>query len=102
MNESKTIPTNWKEVKLMDISLKIHYGYSASSTTNDTGIKFLRITDIQDYKVDWNKVPFCEIHEYDVDKYLLSEGDIVFARTGATVGKSFLIQSKIPKSIFAS
>ncbi len=102
MNELKQLPPGWKEITVKDISLKISYGYTASSTRNDTGIKFLRITDIQDYKVDWDAVPFCEIDEDDVAKFLLKKGDIVFARTGATVGKSFLISGAIPKSVFAS
>ena len=37
-----------------------------------------------------------------VKKYLLKEGDLVFARTGATVGKSFLIKGNIPESVYAS
>jgi|GEM_PF-205978 len=95
-------PNNWEKIKIEDISLRIHYGYTVSSTKKNTGVKLLRITDIQNYRVDWDHVPFCEIDSYDVEKYLLEDGDIVFARTGATVGKSYLIQGKIPKAVFAS
>ena len=102
MKVANNIPNNWKEIKIEDISLKINYGYTASSTATDTGVKFLRITDIQDYKVNWDEVPFCKIDENDIEKFLLQEGDIVFARTGATVGKSYLIEGKIPKAVFAS
>ena len=85
-----------------DLALKIHYGYTAKSTKRNTGVRMLRITDIQDFQVDWAKVPFCEIEQEDISKYLLGKGDIVFARTGATVGKSFLIKGKIPQAVFAS
>ena len=102
MKEAITIPNNWHRVKVEDISLRIHYGYTASSVQKNTGTKLLRITDIQNYKVDWDGVPFCEISAHNIEKYLLKENDIVFARTGATVGKSFLIQGNIPKSVFAS
>ncbi|MHA4811011.1 restriction endonuclease subunit S [Flavitalea flava] len=102
MKDDNLIPDNWETVKIEDIALKIHYGYTESSTKTNTGIKFLRITDIQDYKVNWSEVPYCKIDPSDANKYLLEEGDLLFARTGATVGKSFLIQGKIPKSIFAS
>ncbi|MNQ51242.1 Type-1 restriction enzyme EcoKI specificity protein [compost metagenome] len=102
MTESIIIPNNWKKVKVKDISLRIHYGYTVSSVKKNTGTKLLRITDIQNYKVNWKDVPFCEIDSRDIEKYLLKENDIVFARTGATVGKSFLIQGNIPQSIFAS
>ncbi len=102
MKKNKRISKLWKDVRVKDIALKIHYGYTTSAVYENTGIKFLRITDIQDYKVAWNNVPFCEIDENDISKYLLKEEDIVFARTGATLGKNFLIQGKIPKAIFAS
>ena len=94
---------NWKNINVEDIALRINYGFTASSTKKNTGVKFLRITDIQEYNVDWARVPYCEIDTDIIRKYLLSEGDIVFARTGATVGKSFLIrEEKLPDAIFAS
>lgn len=102
MTEAITTPNNWQKVKVENISLRIHYGYTVSSVMKNTGTKLLRITDIQEYKVNWETVPFCEISTHDIEKYLLKENDIVFARTGATVGKSFLIQGNIPKSVFAS
>lgn len=100
--EKYDLPKGWVWTKLKDISLRIHYGYTASSTQNDTGIKLLRITDIQNNKVFWENVPFCHIESHDVKKFELKENDIVFARTGATVGKSFLIPKNIPKTVFAS
>lgn len=100
--EKYNLPKGWVWTKIEHISLRIHYGYTASATQNDTGIKLLRITDIQDNKVNWENVPFCEIQPNDIDKFELKENDIVFARTGATVGKSFLIPKNIPKAVFAS
>ena len=60
----------------------------------------MRITDIQDSRVDWDSVPYCKCS--DIEKYRLAKGDIVFARTGATVGKSFLITDVPKDSVFAS
>ncbi|NLW46991.1 MAG: type I restriction endonuclease subunit S, partial [Firmicutes bacterium] len=74
---------------LNDISKKIDYGLTTSSTTDDIGPKFLRITDIQDDNVNWDTVPFCKCSNEENSKYALDIGDIVFARTGATTGKSF-------------
>lgn len=102
MLHSIIIPDNWQEVKVKDISLRIHYGYTASSVKKNTGTKLLRITDIQNYKVNWADVPYCEVSSLDIEKFLLKEDDIVFARTGATVGKSFLLQGSIPQAVFAS
>lgn len=62
----------------------------------------LRITDIQNNSVNWDAVPYCKITHDEKQKYLLHDGDLVFARTGATVGKSFLIKGKIPETVFAS
>src|SRR5690606_4775680 len=100
--EKYNLPEGWVWAKIEDISLRIHYGYTASATQNNTGIKFLRITDIQDNKVNWKDVPLCDIPHDDIEKFELKENDIVFARTGATVGKSFLIPKNIPKAVFAS
>jgi type I restriction enzyme, S subunit len=62
----------------------------------------LRITDIQNNAVDWSTVPYCEIPKSQIARYRLKQGDIVFARTGATVGKSFRIATPPPESVFAS
>ncbi|WP_449387195.1 restriction endonuclease subunit S [Chryseobacterium lineare] len=100
--ENNMLPEGWVWAKIEDISLRVHYGYTASATQNNTGIKLLRITDIQNNKVNWETVPFCEIQTDNIEKFRLKENDIVFARTGATVGKSFLITKSIPKAVFAS
>lgn len=92
---------NWKEVSLKDYC-KTQYGYTASATDNNTGVKFVRITDIVPDFVDWNKVPYCEISERDFKKYKLNEGDIVAARTGATVGYAKQIRKGSPDAVFAS
>lgn len=70
---------------------EISYGYTAKASFDIDGPKFLRITDIQDGTVDWAGVPSCDIGDDEYKKHKLENGDIVFARTGATTGKSFLI-----------
>lgn len=89
----------WTVKKLGEIATRIQYGYTESATVEEVGPRFLRITDIQNGKVDWNTVPYCKCDEFE--KYRLNPGDIVFARTGATTGKSFLI-TDCPNSVFAS
>jgi type I restriction enzyme S subunit len=95
----KTQLFGWKKALLGDIAAGIQYGYTESSTLEKVGPRFLRITDIQNGKVDWNSVPYCKCD--DLEKYRLQSGDILFARTGATTGKSFLIRD-CPDSVFAS
>jgi type I restriction enzyme, S subunit len=90
----------WREGRLEDLS-KISYGYTEAASAEQIGPKFLRITDIQNYRVDWETVPYCEIDVSKYPKYKLTNGDIVFARTGATTGKSCLLRSP-PEAVFAS
>ncbi|WP_089167669.1 restriction endonuclease subunit S [Azotobacter chroococcum] len=99
---SGELPDNWITAKLDELAADINYGYTASSTQEEVGPRLLRITDIQENKVSWETVPYCEIGEAQKEKYLLKDRDLVFARTGATVGKSFLIKGEIPESVFAS
>ena len=95
------LPTGWNLVRLADIALSIQYGHTASAKARPERPRFLRITDIQEGKVDWDSVPSCDIGAAEIPKYQLADGDIVFARTGATTGKSFLI-SNCPEAVFAS
>ena len=85
---------NWESKKLKEVSA-INYGYTAKASFEIEGPKFLRITDIQDGEVDWDKVPSCPINDDDFKKHQLQEGDIVFARTGATTGKSYRISNPV-------
>ena len=97
------IPDTWEWVRLGEITQKIHYGYTASAQQSGNA-KLLRITDIQNNSVIWNNVPYCMIEEKNVEKYSLNQGDLLIARTGGTIGKSFLIRdlsSGIP-ILFAS
>ena len=95
------IPENWIWRSITDISVSIQYGYTGAAISLGK-YKMLRITDIQNNSVEWNSVPFVEIDDNKAENYLLHNNDIVFARTGATVGKSFLIKHLKEKSIFAS
>ena len=96
------LPEGWAETTIKDLSDSIQYGYTAKKSGNNFGPKYLRITDIQDNKVQWENVPSCVIAKTEIEKYQLNKGDILFARTGATVGKSFLIENLTEDSIFAS
>ncbi len=95
------IPKEWEVVKLGDIG-NLQYGFTASAKQNDTGIKFLRITDIKDDgSINWVQVPYCEINESDFEKNKLNTGDILFARIGSTTGKTCHIDKQV-KGVFAS
>ena len=98
---SSDLPSGWLRVRIKDLADSIQYGHTASAIERKEGPRFLRITDIQDRCVDWSSVPSCDIPKEEIPKYRLSPGDLVFARTGATTGKSFLIDD-CPEAVFAS
>lgn len=89
----------WTTKYVGDFCEQPQYGYTESATDQPVGPRFLRITDIQDGRVNWNTVPYCKCPE--PEKYLLKPNDLVFARTGATTGKSFVI-CDCPEAVFAS
>lgn len=98
--ESDDVAT-WKQCRVQDLCATIDYGHTASADFGIEEPKFLRITDIQDGNVNWDTVPGCAIIPKDEHANRLDTGDIVFARTGATTGKSFLL-NKPPRAVFAS
>lgn len=95
------VPEGWVWTTVSEISNSILYGVSESAKVKGE-YKLLRITDIQDNKVDWESVPFTDFDSSKVSSYLLQNNDILFARTGATVGKSYLVQNLTDKAIYAS
>ena len=95
------IPNNWVWTTIGEIASTILYGVSESAKESGT-FKLLRITDIQNNRVNWQTVPFTNYDEQKAAAYLLRDGDILFARTGATVGKSYLVEGLSEPSIYAS
>ena len=96
------IPAGWSIKTVADICDKPQYGLTASAnSSSDVGPKFLRITDITQSGVNWDKVPYCECQIDQIDKFRLFNNDILFARIGGTTGKSFIVKNP-PQSVFAS
>ena len=93
--------TDWPQTTLREVCSVVQYGFTASATQEQIGPKFLRITDIVPERLNWEAVPHCKIEADKQDKYVLHEGDIVIARTGATTGYAKWIKNP-PDSIFAS
>ena len=93
------LPEGWAQKTVLELCGKPQYGFTASAVSQPVGPKLLRITDIQNGRVDWSTVPYCRCTEFD--KYRLQKGDILFARTGATTGKSFLMFDDVD-AVFAS
>ena len=94
------IPQGWEWERWGNIAQTIQYGYNAPALEHGV-IKMIRISDIQENGVLWDNVPYCQIDENDIDTYLLKVNDILFARTGGTVGKSFLVEEVPERAIYA-
>lgn len=94
-----TNPMGWEIKKLGEVGMeKLSYGSGASAIDFDKEVRYIRITDINDDGLLNNNNVSPSICE---DKYLLHNGDILFARTGATVGKTYLHQKSNIKCIYA-
>lgn len=91
---------SWEESNFGKFTVS-QYGYTEKAHWEKVGPKFLRITDIQDNKVNWDEVPWCPIDEAGMKQYAVQIGDIMIARTGATTGKSYLICDDV-EAVFAS
>ena len=93
----------WEKVKLKDVTESIEYGLNASAKEFDGENKYIRITDIDDVsrKFKEDSITSPDINVSECDNYLLCEKDILFARTGASVGKTYLYDIKDGKVYFA-
>ena len=81
----------WEQRKLGEIADGFDYGLNVAATEYDGENKYIRITDIDDvtrlFKTDNLTSPDADLS--NAESYKLSEGDILFARTGASVGKTY-------------
>ena len=87
-------PCDWEKVSLGEVSAKKgEYGLNAPACEYKEGLpKYLRITDIDDQGRYINNN--AGVNDADSRKYVLNKGDIVFARTGASVGKNYIYDEK--------
>ena len=95
------LPEGWVWARLGSLSAQINYGVSNSAERNGSH-KLLRITDIDQQKVDWNSVPYTTVDEATAINCKVSDGDILFARIGATVGKTYLATGTPRNTVYAS
>ena len=86
---------DWEQRKLGELSSSFEYGLNAAAKEYDGENKYIRITDIDDDSREFKQE---DITSPDTDlssaeNYKLSEGDILLARTGASVGKSYIYKT---------
>jgi len=88
----KGFTDDWVQRKLGDIATSFDYGLNAAAKEYDGTNAYIRITDIDDdshsFISDGITSPDTDLSK--ADDYKVAEGDILFARTGASVGKSYI------------
>ncbi len=91
----KGFKDDWEQRKFGDIASSFEYGLNVAAKEYDGENKYIRITDIDDntheFLTDCLTSP--DIDLTGADNYKLIEGDILFARTGASVGKSYIYRN---------
>jgi len=82
----------WEQYKLGDLSESVEYGLNAAAMEFDEKNKYIRITDIDDESREFlnTNLTSPNIDLSRAENFKLQNGDIVFARTGASVGKSYI------------
>ena len=88
----KGFSDTWEQRKLSEMCGTFEYGLNAAAKEFDGKNKYIRITDIDDASREFllSDLSSPDICLDGMSKYLLSSGDIVFARTGASVGKTYI------------
>ena len=96
-----TIPADWEVVRLGDVCSPPQYGASASARPYDATLpRYVRITDItDDGRLRDDEKASAEPSE--VLGYELKPGDLLFARSGATVGKTYLYRKGDGPCVYA-
>jgi len=99
--EDNSTNSSWCIVKLQDVAEGFDYGMNSAATTYDGVHKYIRITDIDDDSRRYLSDDMVSPSETPEERYKVNEGDILFARTGASVGKSYLYDTEDGDLYFA-
>ena len=97
----KEFQGEWEERKLGEIAESMDYGMNASAIEYDGKNKYIRITDIDEMSSKYISESPVSPKGKLLDKYLVEDNDILFARTGASVGKSYIYNKKDGRLYFA-
>ncbi|MEW6020982.1 MAG: restriction endonuclease subunit S [Pseudomonadota bacterium] len=96
-----TNPKGWPDLTLGGVVSDMQYGPRFHNEVYvENGTRIVRITDLDDLgNLDFDSMPKLAVDDEAIDQYALQAGDVIFARTGATVGKCSLIKKDVPQCI---
>ena len=92
---------DWEKISLKKISNEISYGMNSPSKEYDGKNAYIRITDIDENTGRFNKNNIVSPDGNLENKYLVNDNDILFARTGASTGKTYLYSKEDGKLYYA-
>ena len=84
----------WQTVLMQDVASGFDYGMNSAATEYDGKHKYIRITDIDESTHKYISTECVSPSDLPEAKYKVEENDILFARTGASVGKSYIYDSR--------
>lgn len=99
--EDNSTDANWRIVMLQDVATGFDYGMNSAATIFDGVHKYIRITDIDDDSRQYLSDDIVSPSDTPEEKYKVNINDILFARTGASVGKSYLYTPEDGELYFA-
>ena len=97
----KTFEQKWEYSTIGECSISLEYGMNSAAIKYDGKHKYIRITDIDEETNAFIPNPLSSPDGELDEKYLVKENDILFARTGASVGKSYLYNNNDGELYFA-
>lgn len=97
----KNFDNDWEEIELKNITSEIAYGMNSASKEYDGENKYIRITDIDENSNRYSNKDMVSPDGILEDRFLVKDNDILFARTGASTGKTYLYNSNDGKLYYA-
>lgn len=94
------IPSIWKVYSVDEITKEHKQGFYSKDSYSSMGTKLIRITDLSNPNINWDKMPKLPASDKDIKSYSVSIGDFLFARSGA-IGR-YGIVDRDESAIFAS
>ena len=97
-------PEGWTWATVEQLSTRVQYGSSAKTNENSTGVPVLRMGNIQEGKLDFEKLKYLPKSHDEFPELLLARGDLLFNRTNSAelVGKTAVFKDTLQPCSFAS
>lgn len=96
------IPAEWDVVTVSDLTIEHKQGYYTKDTYTENGTYLIRITDLWNPKIVFEGMPKLPVDERTFELFRVEQGDFLFARSGASIGRYGIVSETDPAAVFAS